>query len=92
MDQKSGACSPALIEVGQHVMEGHLHELKSNAEGPQHGVVADDERLAPPAQRMRHDKLIKDGVVDDLPVDALAWYPEPAITAVRPLRELGAQL
>lgn len=73
-------------------MEGHLHELKADAEGPEHGVVADDERLPPPAQRVRHDKLIKDSVIDDLPMDALAWYPEPAVTAVRPLRQLCAQL
>lgn len=39
---------------------------RSAARPSQHGVVPDDERLAPPAQRVRHHKLVPHGVVDGL--------------------------
>lgn len=67
---------PALIEVGQHMLEGQLHELKTNGQDPQQRVITDDERFAPPAQSVRHHKLIKQCAFDDLPIDALVCRSE----------------
>lgn len=42
---KDPAVPPALIEVGQHVLESQLHELKPNGEHPQQRIVSDDQCL-----------------------------------------------
>ena len=39
------AVPPALIEVGQHVLECQLHELKPNGQHPQQRIIPDDQRL-----------------------------------------------
>ncbi len=73
-------------------MEGHLHELEANAEGPQHGVVPKDEGLAPPAQSVRDHELVEDGIVQDLPVHTLPRNPKPAVVAVASFWQLLPQL
>lgn len=76
------AIPPAFVKVGQHVGKGELHELKANGERPQHGVIAHDERLAPPAQRVCDDKLVKQRCRQGIPVDALARDVEAAVASI----------
>lgn len=39
------AVPPALVEVGQHVLEGQLHQFKADGQHPQHSIVPNNERL-----------------------------------------------
>ena len=45
----------------------------------------------PPAQGVRDDEFVEQGAVDGLPVHALAGDVQPAVAAVRPLRQLHPQ-
>ena len=42
---KDPAVPPALIEVGQHVLERQLHELKPDGQHPQQRMVPNDQCL-----------------------------------------------
>ena len=44
-DVQDPAVPPALVEVGQHVLEGQLHQLKADGQHPEQRVVPDDQRL-----------------------------------------------
>ncbi len=48
--------------------------------------------LCPPAHSVGDYKLIKQGGLDDCPVDALPLYVEPAICSIRPLPQVYPKL
>ena len=47
-EREGGADAPALVEIGQHMGEGELHELEAKGKNPKQPVVAQDDGLAPP--------------------------------------------
>lgn len=80
---------PALVEVEEPVLERELHELEADGAHPQHPVVAHDDGLANPAERVGDYELIKQRLLQDLPVDAFSGDPQSAITSVSPLWQIS---
>jgi hypothetical protein len=59
---------PAFIEVEQPMLEGLLHELKSNRACPQNPVIPQHNSFPNPPQRVCNHEFIPEGVVEHLGV------------------------
>lgn len=83
---------PALLEVGEEMLEGHLPELEEDGEGPAQRGITDEDGLAPPANEVSPDELIIDGVQEIAEWEGgVVRGVELTVCGIVPLRQLHSE-
>lgn len=90
-DVRDHLVPPALLEVGENVLHGHLQVLEPHREEPQDAPVAEDERFPDPAQEVRHDEDVAEDVPQVLEVVGALGDVDAAVRGVVAVGQLHAQ-
>ena len=90
-DVRDHLVPPALLEVGENVLHGHLQVFEPHREEPQDAPVAEDERLPDPAEEVRQDEDIAEDVAQVLEVVGVLGDVDAAVRGVVAVGQLHSQ-